>query len=355
MAGDMDAVSDLVSVSSEYLAVAQNMSSTELEYAREVAATAALMKEVESSVSGQLSEAEQQLAELQNILLGVEGTEHAITDMDAARAAYEAAQLALDTNTYQAQIDGLQATLDALNGVDTSVTTLSEAQAAYESAQLALDNNWYTAEIALLEGIKLGIDDLRDAYLAADQAVVDAGGASAGGSSVSNGSQLLESVTQSIGAEVNDLVTGTLSAKLQQMMDNGTYSNLAAAIAMSAYSTEIKGSADIVTLTDTIASAKSSYGFASGGSFTVKGSSGIDNLSLPQMRVTSGEMINVSRPDVMSGLQQEFSALREELKKFRQESRDQSVAQIKTIQKIERHTSYIEHWDFDGIPAERVE
>ncbi|HZH25763.1 MAG TPA: hypothetical protein VEY95_01155, partial [Azospirillaceae bacterium] len=55
-------------------------------------------------------------------------------------------------------------------------------------------------------------------------------------------------------------------------------------------------------------------GFATGGSFTVEGASGIDALSLPQLRVTRGEIVNISRKDSMEGLATELRALRDEMR-----------------------------------------
>jgi hypothetical protein len=52
-----------------------------------------------------------------------------------------------------------------------------------------------------------------------------------------------------------------------------------------------------------------SLGFATGGSFQVGGPSGTDNLFLPQMRVTAGEVVNISRQDVMAELVKEIKNL----------------------------------------------
>ena len=49
--------------------------------------------------------------------------------------------------------------------------------------------------------------------------------------------------------------------------------------------------------------------FNTGGSFTVHGPGGIDNLALPQLRVTQGEIVNVSRADIMAELVSEIRNL----------------------------------------------
>ncbi len=51
-------------------------------------------------------------------------------------------------------------------------------------------------------------------------------------------------------------------------------------------------------------------GFATGGSFTVAGPAGADNLMLPRLRVTAGEIVNVSRGDHMADVLSELRAMR---------------------------------------------
>jgi hypothetical protein len=66
------------------------------------------------------------------------------------------------------------------------------------------------------------------------------------------GENLLNSIIESSGVEVNSLIRLTLSAKLQQMIDNGTYSKLAASIAISGFSTTINDATDINELSDVV-------------------------------------------------------------------------------------------------------
>ena len=67
------------------------------------------------------------------------------------------------------------------------------------------------------------------------------------------GANLLDSILQSTGVTLNALLTATLTTKLQQMIDNGTDSNLALSIAMSGFSTDINTATDVPLLSDTIA------------------------------------------------------------------------------------------------------
>jgi hypothetical protein len=82
------------------------------------------------------------------------------------------------------------------------------------------------------------------------------------------------------------------------------------------------------------------YNFASGGSFKVGGPNIGDNLSLPNMRVTAGEVVNVTKGDVMEELKNEIAALRGELSK------------------VVSHTAVtakqLSRWDGDGMPDVRA-
>ncbi len=66
------------------------------------------------------------------------------------------------------------------------------------------------------------------------------------------GTTLLSSVLESTGVQLNVLLTATLTAKLQQMLDNGTYSSLASAIAMSGFSSELNARTEVLELSNTI-------------------------------------------------------------------------------------------------------
>lgn len=66
------------------------------------------------------------------------------------------------------------------------------------------------------------------------------------------GENLLNSIIETTGVEISTLVFNTLSAKLQQMIYNGTYSKLAAAIAMSGFSTAINDTTAISELSSVV-------------------------------------------------------------------------------------------------------
>lgn len=66
------------------------------------------------------------------------------------------------------------------------------------------------------------------------------------------GGNLLDSIIESSGVEINILIHATLTAKLQQMIDYNTYSKLAASIVMSGFSTAIRDAISIIQLGDAI-------------------------------------------------------------------------------------------------------
>lgn len=289
MSGDASAVNDLIYVSQDYLSVIKDMSRNELEYAREVAKTNNLMEDVENVLGDQLSEAEQQIAALEDIVAQV-----------------------TDTNE--------------------TIKTIAEAQAVYEDAKADLENNWYADEISMLEGILENTKSLTELKALFEQAQANVlGGGGGSGTSIA----------------LNEFG----SKPIPDSLGDGYYITIGENTAT--YHTPGGGS-HTVSGPNAEQLLRDAYGFASGGSFEVFGPGGMDNLTLPQMRVTSGEMVNITRPDVMSGMSEELAALRAEVKQLREENRAHAVAQIKSSQAIERNTDYLESWDVNGLPAEEA-
>jgi hypothetical protein len=308
-AGDIDSVSELINISSEYLDVTKSLASNEFEYAREVSRTSKLMSDVESSLGVQKSTAERQAESLQNIYDSVSGTSRTAEGLAAAERAYYSAKSAFDRSSHRTEMEHLQNIIDEVTMANENAQTLAEAQAEYEAAKMALDENWYTDEIAMLEGL-LGktqsIEELMEAFISA-QAEYES--------------------TRIAAANAQATATQEL-ANAQRVL------------------VQVQGTTNTTAL--------GIQPFATGGSFTVGGTGGIDSLSLPQMRVSPGEMVNISRPDVMSSVSEELTALRAEVKQLREENRAHAVAQIKSSQAIERNTDYLESWDVNGLPAEEA-
>jgi Ca2+-binding RTX toxin-like protein len=70
--------------------------------------------------------------------------------------------------------------------------------------------------------------------------------------------------------EVNSLIFNTLSARLDQMIDNETYSKLSASIAMSAFSTVINDATEISSLTDAVEDANNALFAEAADQYTIE-------------------------------------------------------------------------------------
>jgi len=91
---------------------------------------------------------------------------------------------------------------------------------------------------------------------------------------------------------------------------------------------------------DLFATQEGVYRFASGGSFEVQGPSGSDNLYVPNVRLTAGEVVNVTNGDTMSALREEIVSLRQVLSSVVRNTAD-------TAKQLSR-------WDGDGMPDVRT-
>lgn len=106
---------------------------------------------------------------------------------------------------------------------------------------------------------------------------------------------------------------------------------------------------NVNAIKDSFFSSAEGYGetvqrFATGGSFKVAGGSGVDNLSMSRLRVTAGEMVNISKKDSISDMANEIKSLREEL----------GIANFEIVKSNKKIATFLERWDGDGIPEERV-
>jgi hypothetical protein len=73
--------------------------------------------------------------------------------------------------------------------------------------------------------------------------------------------------------------------------------------------------------------------FNTGGSFTVGGMGGVDNLRMPDVRVSAGEIVNISRKDNMAEMVSELQALRQEVVDLR---RVAAITGSGTVKAVER-------------------
>ena len=286
MSGDVGSVNDLISTSQEYLAVAKDLSRTDLDYAREVAKTNALLKDVEDSAGKQLSEAEKQAQYFQGLIDSVNGTSEKITSIDAARTAYEAAKMEFDASWMQSEITNLEALLE-------SSKSLEQLMAEYLTAQ-------NTVRAGGGGGTKTTTDyaQAEADYLAANPDVA----AAVAAGDFASGKQHYEMYGQYERRGLEGYAGLTSEGRYLNL-----YPDVAKAVQEGQFSSGLQHYA--------MYGEREGRGFATGGSFTVSGASGTDNLSLPQMRVTAGEIINISRPDTMAELRNELKALREYMEK----------------------------------------
>lgn len=81
---------------------------------------------------------------------------------------------------------------------------------------------------------------------------------------------IIETELGSEGDEVNSLIFNTLSARLDQMIDTGTYSKLSASIAMSAFSTVINDATEIEDLTDAVEDANNALFAEAADQYTIE-------------------------------------------------------------------------------------
>jgi hypothetical protein len=227
--------------------------------------------------------------------------------------------LGVQKDAAEKQAESLQKIYESVAGVSRTADSSAAARNAYYSAKNAFDRNSHNTEIARLEGIIAEVTETNEnaQTLAEAQAEYEAAKMALDESWYADEIAMLEDLLGST-KSIEGLMSAFISAQ-------SAYVNLGG-----------------------------SEGFATGGSFTVGGSGGADSLSLPQLRVSPGEMVNISRPDVMSSMSEELAALRTEVRQLREENKAHAIAQIKSSQAIERNTDYLESWDVNGLPAEEA-
>lgn len=171
----------------------------------------------------------------------------------------------LQNITAMAQSRDLKDVSDLLGDSNDELIDINEAIREFRDAELAVDDNvWMTEELE-----KLGaIDDNLSLLLDAQTAYYNKIGESVPDSAKFNatGSNILQGTIDELGIGLNDLVFGTLSARLQQSIDAGTYSDLFASMVMSSSISQIAQSGiGLSDLTSTIGNVSDDYQFAEGG------------------------------------------------------------------------------------------
>jgi len=151
--------------------------------------------------------------------------------------------------------------------IDESGDTLFDLNAAvqeFKDAQESLNEAaWMQTELDTLSSI----DDNISLLYAAASAYYDSIGQDVPdyAKQIGSGAGLLSNVTSASGIQLNDLIFNTLAAKIQQMMDNDTYSDLAASTAIFGSSSSFRDSMGMGELLSTVGNYSDDYSFADGG------------------------------------------------------------------------------------------
>ncbi|MHB8808968.1 MAG: tape measure protein [Desulfobulbaceae bacterium] len=275
----------------EYLSVTKGLQTDWREYARDIAKIDNLLTVTETQAAALRSDAQSQIGRLNAVIAAVNGNTGAALTIDQARRQYEASLYALESSGYQEQLAGMNA----------------------------------------MHGTMQSIEALLGSYLQAQGALGVAESASAADPS-SLPQTVANMYSAALGREADPEGLIYWSVQLAQAGGN------------------------INAIKDTFFSEAMAHGetvqrFAAGGSFEVAGAGGIDNLTLPGLRVTAGEMVHVSRPDTMAELRAEIRALRQEVAQLRAENNAGNLAIAKHT---EKSASTATRWDYDGMPAVRV-
>ena len=214
--GVTEAISSLTSFTSEYLDFAGAYGGQDYN---------TLFNSITGDLSAlgvdQLSAADAQESELQEIKDLIDESGDTLFDLNAAVQEFKDAKESLNEAAW------MQTELDTLSSIDDNISLLYAAASAY--------------------------------YDSIGQDVPDY--AKPRGS----GAGLLSDVTSASGIQLNDLIFNTLATKIQQLMDNDTYSDLAASTAIFGFSSSFRNSMDMEDLLSKVGNYSDDYSFADGG------------------------------------------------------------------------------------------
>jgi hypothetical protein len=170
-----------------------------------------------------------------------------------------------------AQEAELQEIRDLIESTDDTLFDINQAVQDFVDAQSELDESaWMTEELDMLGSIDQNIDLLYQAakgyYNMKGEELPDYAKPPA------SGTALLTDITNDAGIDLNGLLFNTLSAKLQQMIGNDTYSNLAASAAIMGFNNQFRDSFNLNELLDIVGTASDEYSFSGGGIISGPGS-----------------------------------------------------------------------------------
>jgi hypothetical protein len=282
--------------------------------------------------------------------------------------------------------------------------SIAEAERQYEEAKTALESSWHQSELSALEGILAGINELKAAYdqaaeqqeaaaQAAAQAAEDQAAANQAAAQMAALLAEQQAAQQAAleAAQQAALEAAQQAAQEQEAVLSAEQRKQAALSNMDLYA-EVKTAQihrEIESLNPDYLSMFQGYpeveevkelllaqGFTplshyqqhgqyedlqfSGGGIISGPSSGyqMDNATFHGTEAIipyDDGHLNVQFADnYMGEMVSEIKSLRAEVAKLREENKTHSFQMIKTSQKIERNTDYLEEWDVEGIPEERT-
>jgi hypothetical protein len=177
MGGDTESFSDLTGALGRFVDISKATAGSWLEFDRDMAMAARMSTQMAIEAESQVTEAQEQINLLNDVIAAVQEVSSDVKNLDQARALYEQAKHSLDISEYQTQID-------LLTGANELASDIADAEMQYQEAKTALETSWHAAELTVLEGIEIGILELKGEYedmserqaaaqAAADQAAAD--------------------------------------------------------------------------------------------------------------------------------------------------------------------------------------
>ncbi|MFZ5774023.1 MAG: hypothetical protein ACOY3Z_00865 [Thermodesulfobacteriota bacterium] len=334
-----DALSQVESLADEYISVSEATRTDWRDYGRDLAKMNNLLASAEDQANTLKTGADDQLDALRGIEDAVNGAASQAMTLDEARQQYEQAVYELSSSNYPAMLAAMTDLYTPVTNIEALIgehlTAIRELGAAMVAA--GLTNQWVNVP---------GTNSMT---------WTSAGGATAVASQTSPPTSIRDlNVVGVNGAEFNMGLAADAAVKMMSAaMNEGPDAVNAAAHRILAVGKDVGLTmSDIAGAThwdlsaiQTWADANGVQRFATGGSFIVDGPAGVDNLTLPSMRVQRGEMVHVSRPDSLDGLRNDIRALLAAVERLTAATTSGDLSKARHLEKIK---SILDLWDLTG-------
>jgi ribosomal protein L29 len=242
------------------------------------------------------------------------GDQEAIAELpDISRAYLEASR------AYYASSEAYFADFERVQQVLADTEALTGRHLSIGDQQLAAARDQVEKLTALINGDQLIVSSIEQAntilsgILSQLQAagVPGAGGSGSGTGSLGTGISYVDTGYQ---RSTDDVIHGLTRTQLDQVRASVGITTAGGGLVQARIASD---PAFAEQYREAIRAAGGTPGFATGGSFRIGGPAGNDNLIMPPVRVTAGEMVNISRRDSMDGMLAELRALRAEVADLR--------------------------------------